>query len=72
MWCYFHLEANVFFQREANVAEVNAGEVKFSTLAARAVFVSLFFLKKQLIYDFLAGNNYPDWPHWHGGMKFAT
>ena len=43
-------------------------EKKFATLVARAVFVSLFFLQKQLIYNFLAGNNYPDW----GGMKFAT
>ena len=24
-----------------------------------------------LIYDFLAGNNYPDSPHSQGGMKFA-
>ena len=28
--------------------------------------------QKQLIYSFLAGNNYPDSPHWQGGMKFAT
>ena len=28
--------------------------------------------RKQLIYDFLAGNNYPDLPHLQGGMKFAT
>ena len=39
--------------------------------AARAVFVSLF-IQKQLIYDFLAGNNYPDSPPSKGGMKFAT
>ena len=47
---------------------------KFATLAVRPVFVSLFFIQKQLIYDFLAGNNYPDSPHLHGdrGMKFAT
>ena len=35
-------------------------------------FGSLFFFKKQQIFDFLAGNNYPDWPNWQGGMKFAT
>ena len=39
---------------------------------SRAVFVSLFFLKIQLIYDFLARNNNPDSPHSQGGMKFAT
>ena len=33
---------------------------------------SCFFLQKQLIYDFSAGNNYPDSPHSWGGMKFAT
>ena len=33
---------------------------KFATLAARAVFVSLF--QKLPIFDFLAGNNYPDSP----------
>ena len=41
-------------------------------MAARAVFVSSFLLQKQLIYDFLAGNNYPDSPHLQWGMKFAT
>ena len=41
-------------------------------MAARAVFVSLFFLQKQLMYDFLAGNNCPDSPHSQGVMKFAT
>ena len=38
-------------------------------MAARAVFVSAFFiiiLQKQLIYDFLAGNNYPNSPHLQG------
>ena len=35
----------------------------FAHLAARAVFESLFFLRKQLIYNFLA---------FAGGMKFAT
>ena len=25
-----------------------------------------FFLQKQLIYDFWAGNNYPDLPHFQG------
>ena len=45
---------------------------KFATLAARAVFERLFFLQQQLIYDFLAGNNYPDSPHLQRGMKFAT
>ena len=39
---------------------------KFAGLAARAVFGSLFFFKKQLIYDFLAGNYYPDSPHSQG------
>ena len=45
---------------------------KFAGLAAIAVFVSAFFLQKQLIYDFLAGNNQSDSPHSQGGMKFAT
>ena len=45
---------------------------KFATLAASAVFVSLFFLQNQLIYDFLARNNNPDSPLSQGGMKFAT
>ena len=45
---------------------------QFARLAARAVFVSSFFLQKQLMYDFLAGNNYPNSPHSQGGMKFAT
>ena len=27
---------------------------------------------QELIYDFLAGNNYPNLPHKQGGMKFAT
>ena len=49
----------------------NPFEKKLATLAARAVFVNLFF-QKQLIYDFLAGNNYPDSPHSQGGIKFAT
>ena len=40
-------------------------------LAARAVFVSLYFFKN-IIYYFLAGNIYPDLPHSQGGMKFAT
>ena len=44
---------------------------KFARLAARAVFVRLVFLQKQLIYDFLAGNNYPDSPHLQDVMKFA-
>ena len=44
----------------------------FARLAARAVFGSPFILQKQLIYDFLSGNNYPDRPHLQGGMKFAT
>ena len=26
----------------------------------------------KLIYDFLAGNNYSNSPHWQGGMKLAT
>ena len=42
-------------------------EKKFATLAARAVFVSLFFHQKQLIYDFLAGNNY----HSQGGLSLG-
>ena len=46
-------------------------EKKFAELAARAVFVSRFLLQKQLIYDFLGGNNYPDLPHLQGGMKFV-
>ena len=33
---------------------------KFAHLAARAVFVSSFLFQKQLIYDFLTENNYPD------------
>ena len=47
-------------------------EKKFETLAARAVFVSLFFFLKNLIFDFLAGKIYPDSPRSQGGMKFAT
>ena len=46
-------------------------EKKFATLAARAVFVSSFLLQKQLIYDFLAGNNYTNQPHLQEGVKFA-
>ena len=38
-------------------------ETKFATLAVRAVYVSSFLLKKQLIYDFLAGNKNPNLPH---------
>ena len=41
---------------------------------ARAVFVSLFLLQKQLIYDFLAGNNCSNSPHsqrvWNLAHKF--
>ena len=45
----------------------------FALLAASAVFVISCLLQKQLIYDFLAGNNYyPDSPLSQGGMKFAT
>ena len=44
---------------------------KFAGFAARAVFESRFFQKK-LIYDFFAGNNYPDSLHSQGCMKFAT
>ena len=47
-------------------------EKKFTELAAGAVFVSLFLLQKQLIYYFLAGNNYPKSPLSQGGMKFAS
>ena len=47
-------------------------EKKFAGLAARAVFVILFLLQIQLIYDFLTGNNYPNSPHLQGGMKFAS
>ena len=47
---------------------------KFATLAARAVFVSSFLLQKQLIYDCLAGNNYPNSSHsqwvWNLPHKF--
>ena len=46
-------------------------EKKFATLAARAVFVNLFSLQKQLINDFLAGNNYSDLPYLQRVMKFA-
>ena len=45
---------------------------KFARLAARAVIESLFLLKKQQIYYFLAGNNYPDSPHLQRGMKLST
>ena len=44
---------------------------KFARLAARAVFVRLFLLQKQLIYDFF-GRKYPNSPYWQGGMKFAA
>ena len=37
-------------------------EKKFAGLTARAVLLAVF-LQKPLIYDFLAGNNYPDSPH---------
>ena len=47
-------------------AEIFWGEKSLQLLAARAVFESLFFLQKQLIYGFLAGNNYPDLPHSQG------
>ena len=47
-------------------------ETKFARLAARAVIGSLFLLKKQQIYYFLAGNNYPDSPHLQRGMKLST
>ena len=46
-------------------------EKKFATLAASAVFVSLFFLQKQLIYDFSTVNNYPDLPHSQGGTMVS-
>ena len=39
-------------------------------MATRAV-VSSILLQKQLIYDFLAVNNYPNSPHLQGCMKFA-
>ena len=45
-------------------------EKKFAELATRAFFVSQFLFQKQLLYDFLAGNNYPNSPHSQGGMKF--
>ena len=41
-------------------------EKKFAHLAARAVFVNWFLLQKQLIYDFLAGDNYPNLPQLQG------
>ena len=41
-------------------------EKKITTLAARAVIVSLFFPQKMLIFDFLAGNNFPDLPYSQG------
>ena len=47
-------------------------EKKFARLAARAVFASSFLLQKQLIYDFLAGNNYPNSPHLQGDMTFTA
>ena len=64
---HFWTEAAIFFHR--------AWELKIVILQkiiARAVFESLFFLQKQLIYDFFAGTNYTDSPHSQGGMKFAT
>ena len=36
------------------------------------LFLEGLFASKQLIYDFLAGNNCPNWPHSEGGIKFAT
>ena len=41
-------------------------------MAPRAVFVNPFLLEKQLIYDFLTGNNYPNSPHLQGCVKFST
>ena len=52
--------------------EYDSIQKKFATLAVRAVFVSSFLLQKQLVYDFLARNNYPNSPQLQGGMKFAT
>ena len=45
---------------------------KVCNFGCQSGFGSLFFLKKQLIFDFLAGKNYPDSPHSQEGMKFAT
>ena len=36
------------------------------------VHLSVKILRKQLIYDFLAENNYPDLPPFAGGMKFKA
>ena len=51
-------------KRKAQIVKADYGCVNLNTatLAVRAVFVNLFF-QKLLIYDFLAGNNYPDSPH---------
>ena len=61
-----------FDPNHLKTGRTEGAENKFATLAARAVFVGLFLLKKQLIYDFLAANNYPYSPHSQRGMKFAT
>ena len=46
-------------------------EKEFAGLAARAVFVSSFLLQIQLIYNFLAVNNYLNLPHSQGGYEIG-
>ena len=42
---------------------------KVYTFGCQSCLVSSFLLQKQLIYDFLAENNYPNSPHLQGGMS---
>ena len=44
----------------------------FCTFGCQSCFCKPAFFQKQIIYDFLAGSNYPDSPHLQEVMKFAT
>ena len=45
---------------------------KIAELAARAAFVNLFLVQKQLIFNFLTQKELPRFAPFAGGMKFAA
>ena len=54
----------------SGLAEQNG--LKNCNFGCQSCFCKPVFFLRQLIYDFLAENNYPDSPHLQGGMKLAT
>ena len=66
------LKKSLFVQKVAGRAKKATFCPNIAPMAARAVFVSLFLPQKQLIFNFLVGNNFSESPLSQGGMKCAT